>query len=590
MTRELITTNDKCIGCNKCVRSCNSPGASVSSNMVDGHFVIDINHDRCVACGACLDVCDREARSFYDDTEAFFEDLKKGESISLLVAPSFAARYPDKYAKILGGLKKLGAKRIISVAFGADICTWMYLKLIREKGYYGRISTPCPVVVSYVEHCCPELRDCLMPVLSPMMCAARYVRDEMGITDRLAFIGPCIGKRMEMDRYPDMVQYNVTFERLLERVAQDGITGEDASGEIEYGLGTYYPSPGGLADNIRWFLGDDTPVRVVSGKRYLFRWLKNNAPSIVGRKDGFALIDALNCHEGCIEGTATPGREESDEGLSVSERIRTRVKSTDPASPWNPGLTPEERLANLDRAFGKLDPAAYMCDFEDLTEQSSISTPTEEEAEGIFNSMYKFDYASRHINCSACGYGSCYEMMVAIYNGFNNRRNCVYCEREEIIRLERESYSDQLTSVMNRNAYEKLLSGTMFAGKPIGVIAADVNGLKYTNDNYGHAAGDKLIINCADTLRHEFGREHVYRTGGDEFMVILQDCYEDEVIRGIERIRARLKELDSNMALGYSFVEKYTGDFKALHDKADEVMYADKARYYEESGHDRRRR
>ena len=65
-------------------------------------------------------------------------------------------------------------RRIVSVAFGADICTWAYLKYIREKPFYGGISTLCPVAVSYVEHCLPELIPRLIPVQSPMVCAAIY--------------------------------------------------------------------------------------------------------------------------------------------------------------------------------------------------------------------------------------------------------------------------------------------------------------------------------------------------------------------------------------------------------------------------------
>ena len=77
MSGKLIYTNDKCIACNKCVRICNSPGASVSK-MSGGRSVIHINFDRCMVCGACIDVCERGARGFNDDTEAFFADLAKG--------------------------------------------------------------------------------------------------------------------------------------------------------------------------------------------------------------------------------------------------------------------------------------------------------------------------------------------------------------------------------------------------------------------------------------------------------------------------------------------------------------------------------
>ncbi len=83
----------------------------------------------------------------YDDTERFFEDLKKGEKISLLLAPAFLANYPREYGTVLGGLKKLGVNRIISVSFGADITTWGYIKYITEHNFTGGISQPCPAIV-----------------------------------------------------------------------------------------------------------------------------------------------------------------------------------------------------------------------------------------------------------------------------------------------------------------------------------------------------------------------------------------------------------------------------------------------------------
>ena len=91
----------------------------------------------CIGCGACFDACEHNARSYYDDTEEFFADLAKGQKISLLIAPAFAANYPNEYRSILGGLKKMGVNRIISVSFGADITTWAYIRYITEHNFTG---------------------------------------------------------------------------------------------------------------------------------------------------------------------------------------------------------------------------------------------------------------------------------------------------------------------------------------------------------------------------------------------------------------------------------------------------------------------
>lgn len=254
MTKEnesLVFTNDKCIGCNKCISVCSCTGACISHE-VDGANRIDVDGSKCIACGACFDVCEHNAREYRDDTERFFEDLKRGERISILIAPAFKANYPAEYEAILGGLKKLGVNHMISVSFGADITTWGYLNYVKQHNFTGGISQPCPAVVGYIERNLPELLPKLFPVQSPMMCAAIYAKKEMKITDKLAFISPCIAKKMEIDdpNNKGYISYNVTFDHLIKYMKQHPVSGEFHSDEIEYGLGSIYPMPGGLKENV----------------------------------------------------------------------------------------------------------------------------------------------------------------------------------------------------------------------------------------------------------------------------------------------------------------------------------------------------
>ena len=223
------------------------------------------------------------------------------------------------------------------------------------------------------------------------------------------------------------------------------IKSEDISEELDAGLGTFYPAPGGLADNIKWFLGDDTSVRVVSGKTYLYQRLRQNKEKLSGDAQPFVLYDALNCREGCLEGTAKSESEELDyKTFSEIDGIRADSKRTDNNSPWSPELSCEKRIENLNKQFAGLDVNAYMTAFDDQSAVCKVSYPTDEEANSIFISMHKEDEHSRNINCSACGYNTCRDMMIAIYNGFNTRHNCVYSEKEESIYLVKMSFSDQL--------------------------------------------------------------------------------------------------------------------------------------------------
>lgn len=435
--KQLVFTNDNCIGCNKCIDACNCIGACVSYDE-GGKTKIMVDGDKCVACGACIAVCEHGAREYVDDTEEFFDALKRGEKISLLLAPAFKANYPREYESVLGGLKALGVNRIISVSFGADITTWGYLNYVQQNHFTGGISQPCPAVVGYIERYVPELLPKLFPVQSPMMCAAIYARKEMGITDKLAFISPCIAKKIEMEApsNKDMVQYNVTFDHLMKYVRENRISGSFSKDEIEYGLGSIYPMPGGLKENVYWFLGESVFIRQVEGTRHMYEYLQKNKDKIAGDKTPYLFIDALNCGEGCLCGTATePEKAATDDAYCELLKIREESKKNHGA--WGKNLTPKQRLKKLNKQFAKLNLKDYLRTYEDLSDICRYDEPTEQERQEIFKDMLKDTPQEQKINCGCCGYGTCAEMTTAIYNGFNKKENCIYYMKKEV-EIERE--------------------------------------------------------------------------------------------------------------------------------------------------------
>jgi len=427
-------------------------GACRSSD-AEGRNRIDVDGSKCVACGACFDVCEHSAREFIDDTEEFFNALKKGERISLLLAPAFKANYPGEYEKVLGGLKSLGVNRIISVSFGADITTWGYLNYIQKHNFTGGISQPCPAVVGYIERYIPELIPKLFPVQSPMMCAAIYARKVMGITDKLAFISPCIAKKLEMEEPANKgyIQYNVTFSHLMEYVKKNNIHGELCSDEIEYGLGSLYPMPGGLKENVYWFLGESVFIRQIEGEKHMYEFLGKNKDRIAKDRTPYLFIDALNCADGCLCGTATePEISKTDDALYNVLKIKEDVKKNSLASAWSKKLSPKQRLKKFNRQFRNLDLNDYLRAYEDLSAQCQNNIPSEEQKQAIFNSMNKTTYESQHINCSCCGYNSCEDMVTAIHNGFNKKENCIYYiknqveeQRENAMMLARENEEEK---------------------------------------------------------------------------------------------------------------------------------------------------
>ncbi|MGN0170380.1 MAG: [Fe-Fe] hydrogenase large subunit C-terminal domain-containing protein [Lachnospiraceae bacterium] len=477
---QLVFTNDLCVGCNRCISACSCPGANVAQNE-DGKNVIAVDPDRCVGCGACFDVCEHQAREYLDDTERFFADLAKGEKISIIVAPAFKANYYKEYESVLGGLKKLGVNRILSVSFGADITTWGYINYIQQHDFYGGISQPCPAVVDYIEKYIPELLPKLMPVHSPMMCAAIYAKKYMGLTDKIAFISPCMAKKTEIED-PDnhqYVEYNVTFHHLMKYVRENKIKGTPISDEIEYGLGSIYPMPGGLKENVYWLLGEDVLIRQMEGEKHMYDYLERNKEYIKKGKLPYLFIDALNCSGGCLYGTAVEediGKTE-DPYVAIG-KIKQESKKDRGKTAWVRKLTPQQRLKKLNESFKSLDLNDFIRHYTDKSANCIMKDPTEEQLQEVFFAMKKDTPEKQHIDCGGCGYSSCKSMAKSIFNGFNYKDNCVHYTKD--MALEEKAHNAELLREMEElNAHEKAMQEQLSANieEQFGTLNETVEGM-----------------------------------------------------------------------------------------------------------------
>ena len=431
----LIYTNDKCQGCNRCISVCPVLTANYSATIDQSNQRINVHTENCINCGACLKACEHNAREYNDDTEEFFAALKRGEKISLLLAPAFIANYPQEYGSILGGLKKLGVKHIISVSFGADITTWAYINYISKYNFIGGISQPCPAVVNYIEHYSPKLLKKLMPVHSPMMCAAIYAKKYMGISDKLAFISPCIAKKAEINdpNTGGYVSYNLTFNHLLDYVRKHNIYGDSAEDEIEYGLGSIYPMPGGLKENVYWFMGEDVFIRQVEGDRSAWEYLKSNEAALASDTKKLFMVDILNCEKGCLFGTGTePSKWDTEDAYFAINEIKNKCKKHNRSGAFAKYSTPKKRLKALNRQFSRLRLDDFVRRYTDKSSSVSLSIPSSLQLESVYASMNKNTTESKRINCGACGYNNCREMAIAIYNGTNIPSNCVHYMKDQL--------------------------------------------------------------------------------------------------------------------------------------------------------------
>ena len=113
---------------------------------------------------------------------------------------------------------------------------------------------------------------------------------------------------------------------------------------------------------------------------------------------------------------------------------------------------------------------------------------------------------------------------------------------------------------------------------------ADVNGLKRANDTLGHAAGDLLLRTAAQYLAALFGKERVYRVGGDEFVVLVTDMAVSQVAARLRGIQQQLEEMDVSIAVGTAACDAAHRTYKELKAEADAAMYKDKMKCYARHG------
>lgn len=321
--------------------------------------------------------------------------------------------------------------------------------------------------MGYIERYVPELLPKLFPVQSPMMCAAIYVRKVMGIQDKLAFISPCIAKKNEIEskRGKGYISYNVTFDHLMKYVREHNISGPSCKDEIEYGLGSVYPIPGGLKENVYWFLGEDAFIRQCEGEKHMYHYLEDNKKRLAKGDTPYLFVDALNCAQGCLYGTGTESaKNATDDVLMEMLRIKKASKNNDFRDTWSRKLSPEKRLQLLNKQFAKLNLEDYLCDYTDFSKMCESNQPTASQLEQIYTDMNKTTAASRVINCSCCGYESCEQMATAIFNGFNHKENCIHyvknqieLQKEEAVQLVNEIEEEKNVIA---NQQEKILQAT----------------------------------------------------------------------------------------------------------------------------------
>lgn len=148
--------------------------------------------------------------------------------------------------------------------------------------------------------------------------------------------------------------------------------------------------------------------------------------------------------------------------------------------------------------------------------------------------------------------------------------------------LEYEACHDRMTGLYNRNRFNSDISSGMFGSGRVGVLYFDLNNLKETNDRYRHEAGDRLITCLAAAIAHtanEADTPYAYRIGGDEFVLIMTDCSEEQLASAHHGLNGYLATHQTDPACICAVGEVYASsprDAEELIAEADRAMYENK--------------
>jgi two-component system, NtrC family, sensor kinase len=451
-TSIVSTISQKCKRCYSCIRECPARAIKVLNGQA---VVID---ERCISCGHCVKVCSQQAKQIKSDIKNLELILSGGDAVAI-VAPSFAASFPDDYNKIPAALKKIGFDRVIETAFGADLISQLYAEDLENSNGKTIISSACPAVYNFIEKYFADLVPNLAKVVSPMIAMGRYLKYNLGEKTRVVFIGPCVAKKSE---YADIevsgaIDAVLTFTELkilfsIKEVVFDEL--EETEFDSPHSLmGKSFPLAGGLLKTAN--ISSDIlekEIIVVEGKDKVVEIINEIANNNINSK----LIDILFC-EGCISGPAI------DSNLNYYSKREKVIKYIDEKinladkQIWKSDIYNSRNL-NLRRNF--------------TSKRQNRPMPSEEKIKEILARSNKFTKQDE-LNCTACGYESCREYAINIAKGLAEEDMCLpyLIDKLETAYFELETTQEQL------HASEKLASiGQLAAGvaheinNPLGTI------------------------------------------------------------------------------------------------------------------------
>ena len=432
--REVIKVDpEKCTACHRCISVC----PAKMCNDASGDY-IKVNPELCIGCGRCISACHFGARVGVDDFDQFMADLKSGVKMIAIVAPSSVVSFRGHILELNTWLKSIGIQAVFDVSFGAELTSKSYVEYIKNKNPELVIAQPCPALVTFCEIYRPKLREYLAPADSPMLHTIKMIKQyyQQYKNHKVMVVSPCYAKRREFDE-TGLGDYNVTMKSLDKYFKENGIElsklAKTPYDNPEAERGATYSSPGGLMKTTERFVpGISEVTRKIEGLPEVVEYFVHLERSLSQKiKPVYKLIDCLGCWQGCNGGAGT-----CTDDMTLDE-MESFVEKRKKESQEKLG-TDKESVA---RKFNKKleaywDEGLYSRSY---TDNSTIFTaiikhPTEEQIQAIHTSMGKLTHRDI-LNCGACGYRTCEQMAVAIFNGLNKPEHCHHYKGVELVKI-----------------------------------------------------------------------------------------------------------------------------------------------------------
>ncbi|HPP88151.1 MAG TPA: [Fe-Fe] hydrogenase large subunit C-terminal domain-containing protein, partial [bacterium] len=381
------------------------------------------------------------------------EDLSKGIPIVAIAAPAVASNFPYKYLKLNTWLKSKGVKAIFDVSFGAELTIKSYLEYVKASNPKCVIAQPCPAIVTFIEIYKPELITYLSPAHSPMLHTIAMVKNFYTQYRNCKFvvISPCLAKRREFNE-TNLGDYNVTIAN-LNRYFENNNISLNALQDTEYDnppaeRAVLFSTPGGLMRTaMREIPQIMEATRKIEGNPLIYHYLEKLIDIINANKSPL-IVDCLNCEFGCNAGPGTLNIDEHPDDFEfyIEERQREMREKYKPTG-LNKLTKTNKKLKKTINSFWK--PGIYDRHYRNLSENNILKNPNEIQLKEIYESMLKKSDEDIY-NCSSCGYNSCRNMAIAIFNNLNKKENCHYYQKK-LLELEHSRVEDEMLKTQKAN-------------------------------------------------------------------------------------------------------------------------------------------